>query len=110
MSTLRGESAEGDVLHLHMPPDLKKALSLPNPLKNRRTPMPRPPLPESDLHERSFRVRLKDDDAALLMALAKKADIPPAVLLRTMIVRQLPVFAMMRKVCGSAEKVTAETV
>jgi hypothetical protein len=44
------------------------------------------------------------------MALAKKADIPPAVLLRTMIVRQLPVFAMMRKVCGSAEKVTAETV
>jgi hypothetical protein len=69
--------------------------------------MPRPHLPETELHERSFRVRLKDDDAALLLALAKKADIPPAVLLRTMILKQLPVYALMRQVYRVGEKVAA---
>jgi hypothetical protein len=58
--------------------------------------MPRPKLPESQLHERSFRVRLKDDDANLLSALAKKADVPPAVLLRAMVRRQLPLFALLQ--------------
>jgi len=57
--------------------------------------MARPTLPESELHERSFRVRLKDDDANLLLALAKKADIPPAVLLRAMIRKQLPIYRML---------------
>jgi hypothetical protein len=59
--------------------------------------MARPKLPESDLHERSFKVRLRDDDAALLFALARKADVPPAVMLRAMIRRQLPTFNLLRE-------------
>lgn len=51
--------------------------------------MGRPKLPESDLHERAFRVRLKDDDAAIVLAIARKLDQPVAVLLRTLIRRQL---------------------
>lgn len=60
--------------------------------------MARPRLPEAELHERSFRVRLKDEDANLLSALARKADVPPAVLLRAMIRKQLPMFALLQQV------------
>ena len=51
--------------------------------------MARPRLPDEDLHERCFRVRLKDEDAFLVLALAKKLDQPPAVVLRTLIRQQL---------------------
>lgn len=57
----------------------------------------RPQLPQSERHERSFRIRLKPDDAALLLALSKKIDVQPAVLLRSMVRRQLPCFAMLQK-------------
>jgi hypothetical protein len=55
--------------------------------------MARPKCPEHDRHERSFRVRLKDDDAHLILALARKLDTPPAVLLRSLIRQQLTVRA-----------------
>lgn len=51
--------------------------------------MARPKSPEDELHERSFRVRLKDEDANIILALAKKLDTPPAVLLRSLIRQQL---------------------
>lgn len=51
--------------------------------------MARNPLPDSEIHEDSFRVRLKAEDAALVRALAKKLDQPPAVLLRSLIRQQL---------------------
>lgn len=58
--------------------------------------MSRPKLSESDRHERSFRVRLRPEDANLLLALAKKADVPPAVLLRALVRKQLPVLEALR--------------
>jgi len=63
--------------------------------------MVRPKMPASAVHERSFRVRLTDDDANLLFALAKKADVPPAVMLRAMIRLQLPAFAAMQQAGNS---------
>lgn len=38
--------------------------------------------PEKSLHVREVKVRLRPDDAALLAALARKLDVPPAVLAR----------------------------
>jgi len=35
-----------------------------------------------DLHSEEFKIRLKLDDADLVRALARKLDIPPAVLIR----------------------------
>jgi hypothetical protein len=43
--------------------------------------MSRPHLPKSELHERSFRVRLKDDDAALLLAEVALVEMEEQVLL-----------------------------
>lgn len=62
--------------------------------------MARPKSPESDLHNESIRVRLKEADYNLLIALAKKADIPPAVLLRTLIVKQLPTYAAVKDIAA----------
>jgi hypothetical protein len=59
--------------------------------------MARPKSPDSELHERSFRVRLKDADANLLYAIGRKLDVPPAVLLRNMVVKQLPTYAAVRE-------------
>ncbi len=58
--------------------------------------MPRPKLSDADKHIRSFRVRLRPDDANLLLALAKKADVPPAILLRSLIRKQLPLVRVLR--------------
>ena len=55
--------------------------------------MARPNKPVEDRHERSFRVRLKGEDAHLILALARKLDTPPAVLLRSLIRQQLIVRA-----------------
>ena len=67
--------------------------------------MARPKLPESELHERSFRIRLKDEDANLLSALARKADVPLAVLLRAMVRKQLPTFALLQRL---GQRLTAD--
>jgi len=56
----------------------------------------RPKLSPEEIHDRSFRVRLMDADANLVMALAKKADVPPAVFLRALIRQQLPAYAALR--------------
>ena len=45
--------------------------------------------PERHLHVAEFKVRLRPDDAALLKALARKGDLPPAVLARTLLLREL---------------------
>lgn len=38
--------------------------------------------PERELHGCELKIRLKPDDRALLVALARKLDLPPAVLAR----------------------------
>lgn len=47
--------------------------------------MARPKLPDSERHEREFRVRLKDEDADIILAIAKKRGIAPAILIRSMV-------------------------
>lgn len=37
---------------------------------------------DSDLHIEEFKIRLKPEDADLVRALARKLDVPPAVLIR----------------------------
>lgn len=64
---------------------------------SRENKVGRPPVPESEQHRRAFRVRLQDDDANLVLALAKRAGIPPNVLLRSMIRSQLPAYRLLRQ-------------
>jgi len=45
--------------------------------------------PERLLHVAEVKVRLVPDDAALLRALARRGDMPPAVLARVMLRREL---------------------
>jgi len=45
--------------------------------------------PERCLHVAEVKVRLVPDDAALLRALARRGDMPPAVLARVMLRREL---------------------
>lgn len=56
--------------------------------------MARPKLHEQDKHEQSFRIRLRDDDAKLIRALARRLDQPPAVVLRTLIRQQIEARAL----------------
>lgn len=56
----------------------------------------RPPVPETEQHRRAFRLRLKDDDAAFILALAKTTGIPPAVVLRSMVRRQIPAYQLLK--------------
>ncbi len=58
--------------------------------------MARPKIPEYEKHHRAFRVRLKDDDANLVLAMAKKTGVAPNVLLRAMIRRQLPSYQLLQ--------------
>lgn len=71
--------------------------------------MGRPTLPKDELHERSFRVRLKDDDADLLLALARKADVPAAVLLRSLIRQQLPLLQDLRDIRDTQKALLQKT-
>lgn len=59
--------------------------------------MARPKLNEQDKHEQSFRVRLRDDDARLIRAMARRLDQPPAVVLRTLIRQQIEARALRDK-------------
>ena len=45
--------------------------------------------PERDLHVEEVKVRFKPDDAELLRLIAKRKDMPLAVLVRTIVVRSL---------------------
>lgn len=45
--------------------------------------------PERDLHVEEFKVRLRPVDAALIRALARKRDVPPAVFIRALLLREL---------------------
>ncbi len=42
-----------------------------------------------DLHIEEFKVRLRDEDADLVRALARKTQVPAAVLLRQFVLREL---------------------
>lgn len=44
---------------------------------------------DDDLHIEEFKIRLKPADAELLRALARKKDVPPAVFIRAMLMREL---------------------
>ena len=45
--------------------------------------------PERDLHVEEFKVRLRPVDAALIRALARKRDVPPAVFIRALVLREI---------------------
>ncbi|WP_295585570.1 hypothetical protein [uncultured Lamprocystis sp.] len=44
---------------------------------------------EDDLHIAEFKLRLKPADADLLRALARKRDVPPAVMVRAIVIAAL---------------------
>jgi len=57
---------------------------------------------DRDLHSEEFKIRLKSDDADLVRALARKLDIPPAVLIRRWVRKE--VSRLGYSVPGRAEK------
>jgi hypothetical protein len=61
-------------------------------------PMGRNKVQAGEGHNRSFRVRLLDKDANDVVALAKKSDIAPSTLLRTIIHQQLPIYRLNQQV------------
>lgn len=48
---------------------------------------------DKDLHIEEFKIRLKPEDAAVVRAMARKLDIPPAVLLRRWVHKEVAPFA-----------------